>query len=243
MLKHCYDPPMDLISEQRLARRAAILDTARAMIAEVGYEAVKVRDLAERCRVSVPTLYNQFGGKGGLLGAAIEDHFVGVLNGGPLSRAEPGFERLLLIVDQCALQLLTLSEYHQRLLEAFMSLASTSAVQRRIAVQLTQAFERELLTMRSKRQIAAWAAAQLVAEQLTSACINASVIWSSGLFSDASLGPSMRFATGLLLLGVVRGRSRVLAHGRVEAAQKQLVRARAQTDSSTNKLTKGTRHG
>ena len=99
---------MDMLTKQRLERRAAMLATAREMIAEVGYEAVKVRDLAERCRVSVPTLYNQFGGKDGLLGAAIEDHFVGVMNGGALSRADSGFKRLLVIVDQCAQPLISL---------------------------------------------------------------------------------------------------------------------------------------
>jgi len=243
MLKHCYDLRMDLISEQRLARRAAILDTARAMIAEVGYEAVKVRDLAERCRVSVPTLYNQFGGKDGLLGAAIEDHFGDVLNGGPLSLAPTGFERLLLIIDQCVLQLLTLSEYHQRLLEAFMSLDNTIAVQQRIAVRLTAAFETELQTMLEKRQIVPWASPALLAEQLTSSCINTAVVWSSGFYSDASLGPSMRFATGLLLFGVVRGKSQTMIKARVEAAQKQLVRTRAQIHSSANRHTKGQFHG
>ena len=219
---------MDMLTKQRLERRAAMLATAREMIAEVGYEAVKVRDLAERCRVSVPTLYNQFGGKDGLLGAAIEDHFVGVMNGGALSRAHSGFKRLLVIVDQCAQQLLTLSGYHQRLLEAFMSLESTTAVQQRIAVRLTEAFERELVSMRSERQLSTWVAPLPVAEQLTTACINASVIWSSGLFSDASLRPSMRFSTGLVLLGVVCGKSQALLRARVEAAQKQLVRERAQ---------------
>jgi AcrR family transcriptional regulator len=234
---------MDMITRQRLERRAAILATAREMIADVGYEAVKVRDLAERCRVSVPTLYNQFGGKDGLLGAAIEDHFVGVMNGGALSRADSGFKRLLVIIDQCAQQLLTLSAYHQRLLEAFMSLESTTAVQQRIAVQLTEAIERELLTMRGERQLSAWAAPRLIAEQLTTACINASVLWSSGLFSDASLRPTMRFSTGLVLLGVVHGKSHTLLQARVRAAQKQLVRARAQMDASKNKQTRGIRHG
>jgi AcrR family transcriptional regulator len=234
---------MDMITRQRLERRAAILATAREMIADVGYEAVKVRDLAERCRVSVPTLYNQFGGKDGLLGAAIEDHFVGVMNGGALSRADSGFKRLLVIIDQCAQQLLTLSAYHQRLLEAFMSLESTTAVQQRIAVQLTEAIERELLTMRGARQLSAWAAPRLIAEQLTTACINASVLWSSGLFSDASLRPTMRFSTGLVLLGVVHGKSHTLLQARVRAAQKQLVRARAQMDASRNKQTRGIRHG
>jgi AcrR family transcriptional regulator len=234
---------MDMITRQRLERRAAILATAREMIADVGYEAVKVRELAERCRVSVPTLYNQFGGKDGLLGAAIEDHFVGVMNGGALSRADSGFKRLMAIVDQCAQQLLTLSAYHQRLLEAFMSLESTTAVHQRIAVQLTEAIERELLTMRGEQQLSEWAAPRLIAEQLTSACINASVLWSSGLFSDASLRPTMRFTTGLVLLGVVRGKSHALLQARVKAAQKQLVRARAQINASRNKQIRGIRHG
>jgi AcrR family transcriptional regulator len=234
---------MDMITRQRLERRAAILATAREMIADVGYEAVKVRELAERCRVSVPTLYNQFGGKDGLLGAAIEDHFVGVMNGGALSRADSGFKRLLAIVDQCAQQLLTLSAYHQRLLEAFMSLESTTAVHQRIAVQLTEAIERELLTMRGEQQLSEWAAPKLIAEQLTSACINASVLWSSGLFSDVSLRPTMRFTTGLVLLGVVRGKSHALLKVRVKAAQRQLVRARAQINASGNKQIRGIRHG
>ena len=234
---------MDMLTRQRLERRSAILATAREMIAEVGYEAVKVRELAERCRVSVPTLYNQFGGKDGLLGAAIEDHFVGVMNGGALSRADSGFKRLLVIVDQCAQQLLTLSGYHQRLLEAFMSLESTTAVQQRIAVQLTEAFERELVTMRGERQLSAWVAPLPVAEQLTTACINASVIWSSGLFSDASLRPTMRFSTGLVLLGVVSGKSHALLRTRVEAAQKQLVRARAHLNTNASTRARDVRRG
>ena len=230
---------MDLISEQRIARRAAILETARAMIAEVGYDAVKVRDLAVRCRVSVPTLYNQFGGKDGVLGAAIEDHFVSVLGGVSLARAEPGFARLLLIVDQIARQLLALSEYHQRMLEAFMSLNQMLSVQQRVAAQLTAAIERELLSMHDQRQIVAWAAPQLIAEQMTSACINAAVIWSSGLFADTNLAPSIRYTTGLVLLGVLRGKSHEVLQTRVETAQKQLVRARAQIESTRIKRTKG----
>jgi hypothetical protein len=165
------------------------------------------------------------------------------MNGAALARADSGFKRLLAIIDQCALEMLTLSAYHQRLLEAFMSLESTTAVQQRIAVQLTEAIERELLTMRGERQLAEWVAPRLIAEQLTSACINASVIWSSGLFSDASLRPTMRFSTGLVLLGAIRGKSQALLQARVRAAQKLLVRARAQAEASTHKQIKEIRHG
>jgi AcrR family transcriptional regulator len=233
---------MDLVTEQRLARRAAILAVARQMIAEVGYEAVTVRDLAERCRVSVPTLYNQFGGKDGLLGAAIEDHFGGVLDEAPLSKVPAGYERLQMIVDQTALQLQTLSAFHQRLLEAFMSLDNTTAVQQRVAIQLSAAFERELLVMGGRRQLATGVVPLLGAEQMTAACIDAAVMWSSGMFTDASLTSYMRFATGLILLGLVRGKSLDALKTRVETAQRQLMRERVKNRAAAGKVAKGAMH-
>ena len=217
---------MDLITEQRLARRESILEAARQMIAEVGYEAVTVRDLAERCRVSVPTLYNQFGGKDGVLSAAIESQLTSVLNGAPLSGAKPGFARLLAVVDACAEQLLALSAYHQRLLEAFASLDSTASIQQRVAQQLTSVMCQELTRMQGSRQLASWAAPQLLAEQMTSACIGAAIVWSSGLHDDRYLQPAMRYATGLVLLGVARGAPAKTLQQRVEAAQEVLMRDR-----------------
>ena len=91
---------MDLITRQRHERRAAVLAAAREMIAEFGYAGVTVRDLAERCGVSVPTLYNQFGDKDGVLSAAIEAHFLEVLSSTPMTAREPGYERLVIIIDQ-----------------------------------------------------------------------------------------------------------------------------------------------
>ena len=217
---------MDLVTEQRLARRAAILETAREMIAEIGYEAVTVRDLAERCRVSVPTLYNQFGGKDQLLGAAIEEHFLGVLNGAELSRTEPGFDRLQRVIDQIAEQLLALATYHQRLLKAFVALDQTAALQQHIAEQLTGVLDQELKTMQANRQFEAWVDTELIAEQLTSACISTALVWSSGLLPDEHLKPSMHYGTGLVLASLLRGRASRLLQLRLKESQTELLRAR-----------------
>ena len=70
---------MDLVTEQKLERRERILASARELIAERGYEGLTMRDLAAHCRVSVPTLYNQFGSKDSLLAAAVETHCSGLL--------------------------------------------------------------------------------------------------------------------------------------------------------------------
>jgi len=44
-------------------RREAILHEARALIAHNGFEALKIRDLAARAGLTVPTIYNLIGGK------------------------------------------------------------------------------------------------------------------------------------------------------------------------------------
>jgi AcrR family transcriptional regulator len=214
---------MDLVTEQRLARRALILETARQMIAEIGYEAVTVRDLAERCRVSVPTLYNQFGGKDQLLGAAIEEHFLGVLAGGELGEVPEGFERLQRTVDRCAEQLFTLSAYHRRLLAAFGSLEQTATVQQRIAEQLTEVFAGALEHMLGARQLEPWVNTRLLAEQLTTGCISAALVWSTGLMPDDRLKASMRYASALSLAGVARGRIRSVLKAQIENSQRQLL--------------------
>jgi AcrR family transcriptional regulator len=229
MLKHVrYARVMDLVTEQRLARRAAILAAARQMIAEMGYEAVTVRDLAERCRVSVPTLYNQFGGKDALLAAAVEEHFVGVLNTADLAAARPGFERLERVVSQCAAQLLTLAAYHRRLIEAFASLEQTTAVRQRIAEGLTAVFAAELASMRAARQIETWVDTALVAEHLTACCISEAVIWSSGVLPDAHLAPAMRYATALVLVGITRGQVATRLKSALVASQDDMLRIRRQ---------------
>ncbi len=206
---------MDLISEQRAARRAFILETARQMISERGYEAVTVRDLAQRCRVSVPTLYNQFGGKDQLLATAIEAYFH--LGHGGIDKLTPGSDRLLALIDQCAEQLLAAPEYHRRLLEAFSSMPSTEAVKVNVAAALIEQIVVQLDEMQRGRQLAAWVQTHALAVQLTSTCIGTAIQWSAGYISDERLLDGMRYTMGLVLLGVARGQT----SGRIE----QLVRA------------------
>ena len=231
---------MDLVTEQRLARRAAILESARQMIAERGYDAVTVRDLAERCRVSVPTLYNQFGGKDQLLAAAIEDHFLLTQDTAFYRNSEPGFARLLVIIDQCADQLLEVPAYHQRLLEAFASLDSTQQVQERAARALAEVIAVELRCMIDKRQVSDWVAPLRLAGLLTSACIGTSVQWSAGFIDAQFLKTNMRYAMGSVLLGVMRGRARTELETQVREAQLALVDRDMRSNQTTQSDSRGT---
>lgn len=54
-------------------RREAILREARILIAEEGFEALKIRDLAMRAGLTVPTIYNLIGGKTAILAVIIDE--------------------------------------------------------------------------------------------------------------------------------------------------------------------------
>jgi AcrR family transcriptional regulator len=58
--------------DKKNQRAERILDHARAMIAEDGFDALKIRELAERAELTVPTIYNLIGGKSEILARIIE---------------------------------------------------------------------------------------------------------------------------------------------------------------------------
>src|SRR5437764_464693 len=66
---------MSLLEEHKAERRGRILAAARELIAERGYDGLTMRDLAQASRVSVPTLYNLFGGKQAILLGELEETF------------------------------------------------------------------------------------------------------------------------------------------------------------------------
>ena len=63
---------MDMTSRQ-LIRRAKIIEAVIELIADVGAEAVQMRDVAKRSGVALATVYRYFNSKDYLLAAALED--------------------------------------------------------------------------------------------------------------------------------------------------------------------------
>ena len=61
------------------ARRAQLIETARAVFAKRGYEATSMEEIAARAKVSKPIVYEHFGGKEGLYAVLVDremDHVV-----------------------------------------------------------------------------------------------------------------------------------------------------------------------
>ena len=213
---------MNLMTENRLARRASMMETARQMIAEKGYESITIRELAAACRVSVPTLYNQFGGKDQLLAAAIEDHFVGDPDQVKIKTSLIGLDRIFAILDFITFQFLQAPDFHRRLLEAFGSLDSMQQVQRSITASLAYEIDQELGVMQDRRELESWADPELLAGQVTTAFISSTVVWGSGIIKENQLTATVQHGTGLVLAGVVTGDNVPLVRQRIKAAQELL---------------------
>lgn len=63
-------------SKNMAKRRETILREARFLIANEGFEALKIRDLAKRAGLTVPTIYNLVGGKNEILSVIIDEMLV-----------------------------------------------------------------------------------------------------------------------------------------------------------------------
>ncbi|WP_123024229.1 TetR family transcriptional regulator [Mycolicibacterium stellerae] len=61
------------MTSRQLIRRAKVIEAVTDLIAEVGAEALQMRDVAHRSGVALATVYRYFGSKDHLLAAALED--------------------------------------------------------------------------------------------------------------------------------------------------------------------------
>ncbi|MEM1052954.1 MAG: helix-turn-helix domain-containing protein [Pseudomonadota bacterium] len=63
------------LTERQRNRRARILETARSLLTERGYDALTMRDLAAESEVALKTLYRIYGDKDALLRTAIQEQY------------------------------------------------------------------------------------------------------------------------------------------------------------------------
>lgn len=61
------------------ARREQLIDTARGLFAERGFDATSVEEIAARAEVSKPVVYEHFGGKEGLYAVVVDREVLGLL--------------------------------------------------------------------------------------------------------------------------------------------------------------------
>ncbi|MCR9278322.1 MAG: TetR/AcrR family transcriptional regulator [Pseudomonadaceae bacterium] len=114
-------------SARQLERQSRILNTAREMLAEVGYNGLTIRGLATRAGAAQGTLYNLFGSKDELIVAAIEDQ-LSELAERAAARSQPGIDRILTLGEETSGQIRRTPEYAEAMARAVFSSSPEDAL-------------------------------------------------------------------------------------------------------------------
>ena len=196
------------MTRQREERKGRILKAARALIAERGYDAVTMRDLADHGLVSVPTLYTLFGSKNELLFAAVESYFADLIGTVEVVDSEDGLPRIISLVETLSRETPRHAAYARSLI-SFMGDASetTGGLNVLVAGRLSGELTRALEEMQEKRQLAAWADPSPLGERLAGQISITTFAWALHQISDEGLRATMLYGTAVMLLGLARGRA------------------------------------
>lgn len=98
-------------SPRQLQRQSDILATVRSMLEEVGYAGMTIRGLARRAGVAQGTLYNLYGGKDGLVLAAVDDLLVELAGAAAESSDSEGLEAIFTMSEIIGAQVRATPKY------------------------------------------------------------------------------------------------------------------------------------
>ncbi|SDI48365.1 DNA-binding transcriptional regulator, AcrR family [Actinokineospora alba] len=77
-------------------RRQQLLDVARALFAEKGFDGTSIEEIAHRANVSKPVVYEHFGGKEGIYAVVVDREMHSLMDGMTDALSEDAHPRLLL---------------------------------------------------------------------------------------------------------------------------------------------------
>ena len=196
---------MNLLEEQKAERRARIVAAARKLIAQHGYDGLSMRTLAERSRVSVPTLYNLFGSKHGILAAEMQATFSDVA-GALAAVADGDFVDHAFAMREAALRSLTEAPgYHRELVRVMLTSRETDELRHSIEAQYIAVMTHSLAAGQKAGQLARWVDCEHLARTMYFVFMTAVLGWAKGDLDDEALRHATAFNQCMMLLGVARG--------------------------------------
>jgi AcrR family transcriptional regulator len=198
---------MGLLEEHKAERRARILVAARRLIAERGYDGLTMRDLAQASRVSVPTLYNLFGGKQAIILGELEETFAVVAQSLERARGRSFVERAFAACEAGTRDLLSAPAYSRELIRFFLAAAATRAIRRHDEERYVALMAALLAEAQQAGEIAPWVDPAAVARRSFAHYVQTMIAWAIGDLDAGEFRAASLFGMCLILLGVARGRA------------------------------------
>jgi len=196
---------MGLLQDQKAERRARILTTARRLIAERGFEGLTMRDLAQASRVSVPTLYNLFGGKLALLVGELDETFARV-DASMRAASGPTFvERVVAGCEAANDDLLAVPRYSRALVHLTLVSPETRPMRREIGRRYVAMMAGTIRDAQAAGEIAEFVDAEAVAARAYAHYVATMIQWAVGDLDDGEFRTATLLGPCLMLLGIARG--------------------------------------
>jgi AcrR family transcriptional regulator len=196
---------MGLLEEQKAERRARILATARRLIAERGFDGLTMRDLAAASRVSVPTLYNLFGGKHALLVGELEETFARVDTSMRAAEGDSFVERMIAGCQAANEDLLSVPRYSRALVHLTLVSPETEPMRRDIGARYIAMMAATLREAQAAGDIADFVDAEAVAARAYAHYVATMIQWAVGDLDDADFRTATLLGPCLMFLGIARG--------------------------------------
>ncbi len=195
---------MSLLDEHKAERRARIGKVARQLVAERGYAGLTMRELAQRARVAVPTLYNLFGSKDAILVAELEAQALEIAahlpDGGDsyFARGMAAFETGMQLVEKAP-------DLYRAVMQMFMTSPESAGMRRRLEEGYIAIMASNLRAAKAAGQLADWAEPDTVARHMFALYMAEFLAWGVGELDQAGFRANALSGVCHILIGPARG--------------------------------------
>jgi len=166
-------------------RRERVLEATRAYVAEVGYENVTTRQLAERAGVSPATLFNIYGSKENLVVTAVGEHLSGYFESE--TKLARSVDELIELAQTMPAEILRFPEYARAMVAIYFSQTTHNSIRDTLR-EISQRQQLPLLyDLEAKGHLQSWAEPQLISDQLTNAQFADLHDWAIERIDDAQM--------------------------------------------------------
>src|SRR5687767_14059827 len=172
---------MSLLDEHKAERRARIGKAARQLVAERGYEGLTMRELAQKARVAVPTLYNLFGSKDAILVAELEAQARQMAVELTRSGGESALGKMMTVFEAGMKLVEESPEFYRACMQMFLTSVEMIEMRQQIEEGYIAMMAANLAVAKAAGQLADWADPPTVVRHMFALYMSAMIAWGVGV--------------------------------------------------------------
>lgn len=186
-------------------RRARILNAAREMLIDGGPDAVSMRDLAVAADVSVPTLYNMFGSKNGILAAAMQELHFDAIDRIRDAGNKKGFDHILALLAGLGREMASIPVFARATFQLYATWPEESDHRRFTNLEFTEGYAACLSEMQAAGDLDKRVVIDDLAHQINQIIMHTATDWAFGRLTLDGFGAQSGRAIAYLLCGFTQG--------------------------------------